>query len=77
MPTTTFSAWTSAEIDAEITATKTAIEAARTGKSYVFKGRSLTRNDLSELRAHLDYLVREKNKLARQGIRTRRGIVKP
>ena len=73
---TTYSAWTSAELDTRIASLKTAIDSAVNGKAYTFNGRGVTRQDLPELRRQMDYYVAEKNKADRSGIRVRRGIVK-
>ena len=71
---TTYSAWTSAELETRIASLKLAIDAAIAGKAYTFNGRSVSRQDLSELRKQMDYYVAELNKLDRSGIRQRVGV---
>lgn len=73
---TTYSAWTSAELDTRIASLKLAIDAAVNGKAYNFNGRGVTRQDLPELRKQMDYYVAEKNKRDGQGIRVRRWVGK-
>lgn len=73
---TTVSGWTAAELDTRIASLKTAIDAAVNGKAYTFNGRSVSRQDLPDLRDQMAYYVGEKNALSRGGIRVRRGIVK-
>lgn len=71
------SAWTAAELDTEIAATKTAIGAARAKRAYTINGRNLVLQELDKLTKYLDYLVAEKNKLdSPTGIRVRRWVGK-
>ena len=48
--------YTRQELIAEIASVKAAISACISGKSYTIDGRSLTRQDLDDLRAHLAWL---------------------
>ena len=51
--------WTRAELLSLIDLWKAAYKAAATGKTYSIEGRSLTRQDLPEIRKQLDYLGNE------------------
>lgn len=73
---TTVSGYTSDELDTLITAIKAAITAALAGRAYTFNGRSVSRQDLAELRKQMAWAVAEKNRIDRGGIRVRRGIPK-
>ena len=53
------SIWTRQELLEEIALYKRAIKACASSSSYTIGTRSLTRQDLKELRSHLDYLVGE------------------
>ncbi len=48
--------WTRAELTSLLDLWKAAYKAAATGKSYTIAGRSLSRQDLPEIRKQLDYL---------------------
>lgn len=51
--------WTRAELLSLVDLWKAAYKAASTGKSYTIAGRSLTRQDLPEIRKQLTYLETE------------------
>ncbi len=51
--------WTKEELHSLLAHWKAAYKAAATGKSYTIGGRSLTRQDLSEIRNQIDFLGRE------------------
>jgi bacterioferritin (cytochrome b1) len=53
------SIWTEQELREEIDLYKRAIKACASGSSYTIGSRSLTRQNLKELREHFDYLVGE------------------
>ena len=53
------SIWTRQELLEEIDIYKKAIKACASGSSYTIGSRSLTRQNLAELRDHLDYLPGE------------------
>ncbi|MFG6375443.1 MAG: hypothetical protein K1W05_05865, partial [Desulfovibrio sp.] len=53
------SIWTEQELREEIDLYKRAIKACASGSSYTIGSRSLTRQNLKELREHLDYLAGE------------------
>ncbi len=53
------SIWTRDELLSLIATWKAAYQAAATGKSYTIGGRSLTRQDLSEIRAQIKFLGNE------------------
>ncbi len=53
------SIWTREELLGLITDWKAAYKAASTGQSYTIGGRSLTRQNLSEIRSQLDFLQGE------------------
>lgn len=53
------SIWTRDELLKQIDLWKAAYTAASTGKTYSIEGRSLTRQDLPEIRNQLDYLKGE------------------
>ena len=53
------SIWTREELLEDIALYKRAIRACASGSSYTIGTRSLTRQDLAELRRHLDYLTFE------------------
>ncbi len=48
--------YTREELETQIAQVKEAISACISGKSYTIDGRSLTRQDLEDLRAHLNWL---------------------
>lgn len=53
------SIWSRAELHSLLADWKAAYKAASTGKSYSIGSRTLTRYDLSEIRAQIAYLERE------------------
>ncbi len=53
------SIWTRQELLEEIDLYKRALKACASGSSYTIGSRSLTRQNLQEIRAHLDYLAGE------------------
>lgn len=53
------SIWTEQELREEIDLYKRAIKACASGSSYTIGSRSLTRQNLKELREHLDYFAGE------------------
>ena len=53
------SIWTRQELLEEIALYKKALRACATGSSYTIGSRSLTRQDLDKIRAHLDWLAGE------------------
>lgn len=57
------SIWTHAELLSLRTSWKAAYQAAATGKSYTIDGRTLTRQDIDDIRAQLDYIQQELDKL--------------
>ena len=65
------SIWTRDELLGLIGEWKAAYRAAATGKSYSIGGRSLTRQDLSDIRAQLSYLESELARLDGTGGRKR------
>lgn len=58
--------WTKDELDEQIALYKKALKSVSVGQSYTIKGRSLTRQDISEIRETLSYFERELKKLAGQ-----------
>ena len=63
----TSSIWTRSELLSMLEMWKAAYKAASTGKSYTIDGRTLTRQDLGDIRAQLDYLRQELDKLEGRG----------
>jgi len=62
---------TQAELETELEAVFTAMQALRAGeKQIMYKGRSITRNDLAELRDQYEWLQGKINKAAAGGKRT-------
>ncbi|MDR2946710.1 MAG: hypothetical protein LBV79_08200 [Candidatus Adiutrix sp.] len=61
------SIWTKAELTAAIAEWKAAYRAASSGRSYTIEGRTLTRYDLDDIRAQLDYLSKELDKASGHG----------
>ncbi len=59
--------WTREELLALIASWKAAYKTASTGRSYTIGGRSLTRQDISEIREQLDFLQRELDALDSNG----------
>ncbi|MFV0422268.1 DUF6148 family protein [Oleidesulfovibrio sp.] len=59
--------WTKQELLTLLEAWKAAYKAASTGKSYSIQGRTLTRYDLTEIRAQMAYLEQQLNKLNGKG----------
>jgi len=57
------SVWTLNELDEQIAAYKAALLALSTSQSYRTGTRELTRADLPDIRATLEYLGQEKNRL--------------
>lgn len=58
--------WTKAELLSLLEDWKKAYKAASTGKSYSIQGRTLTRYELTEIRAQIAYLEKELCKLEGQ-----------
>ena len=68
--------YTLAMVQADIATTRTAINDILTkGSSQSMRGRTLTRADLGQLRAHLQYLTDEEARLDRGGSRSRRAVL--
>lgn len=61
------SIWTKDELTSMIAEWKAAYRAAASGRSYTIEGRSLTRYDLEDIRAQLDYLEDELDKVTGNG----------
>jgi len=61
------SIWTHEELLDLIARWKAAYKAASSGQSYSINGRSLTRQNLSEIRSQLDFLQRELDALTGNG----------
>lgn len=57
--------WTCDELHAALAEWKAAYRAASHGKSYTIAGRTLTRQDIGDIRDQLDYLQRQLNSLTR------------
>ena len=62
-----FTIYTNEELEAELALWKQALRACATGKSYTIDGQTLTRQNMADIRAHIDFLVGEKAKLERRG----------
>jgi hypothetical protein len=54
-----FSIWTREELLEQITLYKDALKKCASGQSYTIGSRSLTRHDLADIRAQLDYYTKE------------------
>lgn len=59
------SIWTKEEIDEQIKIYKDALKKCASGASYTIGSRSLTRQDLPDIREHLSYLEKELANLTR------------
>ena len=71
------SIWTREELLEQIELYKKALKACATGQSYTIGSRSLTRQDIAELRDHLEWLQGELAVLDNQhGPKLVRGVVK-
>lgn len=57
------SIWTLKELNEQIAAYKTALKTVSTGQYYSISGRMLTRQNLAEIRATLEWLDLERQKL--------------
>ncbi len=68
--------WTKEELHSSLADWKAAYKAASMGKSYTIGGRSLTRQDLPQIREQLDYLGRELRALEHgSSLQMRRALV--
>ena len=63
----TASTWTREELLSLRSLWKAAYQAASTGKSYTIDGRTLTRQDLDDIRDQFDYIEKELDKLDGRG----------
>ncbi len=54
--------YTQEELNQEISDWKKALSAVRHGREYMIGSRRLTRNDLKEIREHLEWLDRQRSK---------------
>ena len=61
------SIWTREELLQLISSWKAAYKAASSGQSYTIDGRTLTRQNVSEIRAQLSYLERQLDALSGKG----------
>lgn len=66
-------AFTTAEIDAQLTLWKSALAACSGNQSYALGGRSLTRADLPEIRNTIDWLEQKRMRTSNGGARVRYG----
>ncbi|MDL2275156.1 DUF6148 family protein [Desulfosarcina sp. OttesenSCG-928-G10] len=64
---TSSSIWTRDELLSLRSLWKAAYQAAATGKSYTIEGRTLTRQDLDDIRAQLDFVQEELDRLDGRG----------